>query len=173
MLYQFRRTLMQDFHKMNNQFWTPFPSSTWLLYQPIYRPATLFCMVNTKFETLHDQFSSDDDFDVTKSQWNDFKYEMLQLKRKWNEHKKRMSENKFKLKQSSTEWAFQIIINNYTGEPGCEKIVQLAKVACVTPVTNAWPERGASAVKRIKSHTRSTMKNDLLNGLMHISINGP
>ena len=42
------------------------------------------------------------------------------------------------------------------------------------PVTNAWPERRAtpSAVTRIKSHTRNTMKNDLLNGLMHISING-
>ena len=51
--------------------------------------------------------------------------------------------------------------------------MQLAKVACVTPVTNAWPERGASAVKRIKSRTRSTMKNDLQNGLMHISINSP
>ena len=52
-------------------------------------------------------------------------------------------------------------------------MVQLAKVACITPVTNAWPERGASAVKRIKLRTRSTMKNDLLNGLMLISINGP
>ena len=83
-----------------------------------------------------------------------------------------MSENKFKLKESSTEWALQSIINNYTDEPGCEKIVQFAKVACVTPVTNAWPERGASAVKRIKSRISSTMKNDLLNGLMHISING-
>ena len=52
-------------------------------------------------------------------------------------------------------------------------MVQLAKVACITPVTNAGPERGASAVKRIKLRTRSTMKNDLLNGLMLISINGP
>ena len=72
-----------------------------------------------------------------------------------------MSENKFKLKQSSTEWALQSIINNYTDKTGCEIIVQLEIVACVTGVTIAWPERGASAVKRIKSRTRSTMKNDL------------
>ena len=52
---------------------------------------------------------------------------MLQLKRKWNEYEKWLSENKFKLKQSSTEWALHSII----------------------------------------------MKNDLLNGLTHISINGP
>ena len=82
-----------------------------------------------------------------------------------------MSESKFKLKQWSTERALQN--SNYTDEPGCEKIVQLDKVACVTPGTNAWPERRASAVKKIKSRTRSAMKNDLLNGLMHISINGP
>ena len=41
-----------------------------------------------EIEALHDQFFPDDDSDVTKSQWNDFKYEMLQLKRKWNEYKK-------------------------------------------------------------------------------------
>ena len=53
------------------------------------------------------------------------------------------------------------------------KIVDLAKIAAIVPVTNAWPERGASAVKRIKSRTRSQMKNELLNSLLHISINGP
>ena len=40
-------------------------------------------------------------------------------------------------------------------------------------MTNAWPERGASAVKRIKVRARSQMKNDVLNSLLHISINGP
>ena len=53
------------------------------------------------------------------------------------------------------------------------KIVDLAKIAAIVPVTNAWPERGASAVKRIKSRIRSQMKNDVLNSLLHISINGP
>ena len=52
-------------------------------------------------------------------------------------------------------------------------IIELAKIALIVPVTNAWPERGTSAVKRIKSRTRSTMKNDLLNALPHVSMNGP
>ena len=30
-------------------------------------------------------------------------------------------------------------------------ICELAKTAWITPVINAWPERGASAIKRVKS----------------------
>ena len=41
------------------------------------------------------------------------------------------------------------------------------------PVTNAWPERGPSAVIQVKNRTRSTMKNYLLNALLNVSINGP
>ena len=36
-----------------------------------------------------------------------------------------------------------------------------------------FSKQGASAVKRIKSRQRSSMKNDLLNALLHISMNGP
>lgn len=39
------------------------------------------------------------------------------------------------------------------------------------PVSNAWPERGASALKLIKS--RSMIKNDLLSALMQIHVNRP
>ena len=46
-------------------------------------------------------------------------------------------------------------------------------MSLTVPVTSAWSERGTSAVKRFKSRTRSAMKNDLLNALLNISINGP
>ena len=84
-----------------------------------------------------------------------------------------MTENKFKLKQYSTEWALQNTINIYKDDQEFGKVVKLAKKACITPVTNAWPKRGASAVKKIKSRTRSTMRNDLLNALLQVSISGP
>ena len=84
-----------------------------------------------------------------------------------------MKENKFKLKQSSTEWALHNTVNICKDDQEFDKVVQLTKIACSAPVTNAWPETGASAVKRIKPHTRSTMRNDLLNALLQISINGP
>ena len=42
---------------------------------------------------------------------------------------------------------------------------------CFNHIRNkAWSEK---AVKRVKSQMWSTMKNDLLNSLLHISINGP
>ena len=98
---------------------------------------------------------------------------MVQMKSIWEDYKTRMTENKFKLKQSSTECALQNDVNIYKDDQEFDKVVQLAKIACVTPVTNAWPERGESAVKRIKSRTTSTLRNDLLNALLQISINGP
>ena len=52
-------------------------------------------------------------------------------------------------------------------------ITFLAQVSLIKPVTNAWSERGANTVKRVKSCRRSTMINDLLNALLNISINGP
>ena len=52
-------------------------------------------------------------------------------------------------------------------------IVELAEVALYAPITNAWPERGASGVKRIKTRLRNRLKNDMLNSLTHVSINGP
>ena len=41
------------------------------------------------------------------------------------------------------------------------------------PVTNAWPERGASAIKRIKTRLRACLSNKMLESLLHISVNGP
>ena len=84
-----------------------------------------------------------------------------------------MTENKFKLKQSSAERVLQNTVNIYKDDQEFGKVVQLAKIGCITPVTNAWPERVASAIKRIKSRTRSTTSIDLLNALLQISINGP
>jgi len=50
---------------------------------------------------------------------------------------------------------------------------KIAEVCITMPVSNAWPERGVSTLQRVKTRLRSQMKNDLLEGLMHISINGP
>jgi hypothetical protein len=41
------------------------------------------------------------------------------------------------------------------------------------PISNAWPERGGSAIKRIKTRLRSRLSNKMLESLLHISINGP
>ena len=54
------------------------------------------------------------------------------------------------MKQTATEWSLQYIVNNYQGQEFL-LMMKYAKNAINVPVTNAWPERGASAVKRIKS----------------------
>ena len=55
----------------------------------------------------------------------------------------------------------------------CPCLLELAEVCLSLPVSNAWPERGASAIKRLKTGLRSTLKNDMLNSLLQVSINGP
>ena len=39
-----------------------------------------------------------------------------------------------------------------------------------TPVSNAWPERGASCVKCVKTRFRSTLKSDMLQSSMQVSV---
>ena len=76
------------------------------------------------------------------------------------------------MKQTGTEWSLRYIVNNYQYQE-FSLIIKYAKVTITVPVTNAWSERGAIAVKRIKSRLRSTMKMDLLNALLMTSMNGP
>ena len=76
------------------------------------------------------------------------------------------------MKQTTTEWSLQYIVNNYQGQE-FSLIIKYAKIAITVPVTNAWPERGATAVKRIKSRLRSTIKMDLINAFLMILMNGP
>ena len=49
----------------------------------------------------------------------------------------------------------------------------LAECCLSIPISNAWPERGASALKRIKTRLRTRIQNDMLQVLMQVSINGP
>ena len=53
------------------------------------------------------------------------------------------------------------------------KLVWIAETILSLPVSNAWPERGASAVKGIKSRLQSRMSNQMLEALLQISIYGP
>lgn len=38
---------------------------------------------------------------------------------------------------------------------------------------NCWPQRGGSAIKRFKTTKRGRLTGDILNALVHVSINGP
>ena len=105
-------------------------------------------------------------------EWQSFKFDMLSLGKKWISLKENLSHNNLKQPSTTTEWALKQICTSVN----CDEFpinCSLAKIAYIIPVSNAWPERGGSAIKRIKTNKRSTMKNDALNALLMISLNGP
>ena len=105
-------------------------------------------------------------------QWEDFKFDLVNLKVKWQQFKENIEGNNMKLKVSPTEWALKYLMRN-SGDSDYSLVMQIVKIAMVTPVSNAWPERGASAIKRVKSRLRSSMSDDMLCCLLMISMNGP
>ena len=90
--------------------------------------------------------------------------------KKWVSLKENLSRNN---KHTSFEWALKQICATIN----CEEypiISSFAKIAYIIPTSNAWPGRGnKSPIKCIKPNKRSTLKNDTLNALLMISLNGP
>ena len=98
---------------------------------------------------------------------------MLSLKTIWAEFKKQLVFNQMRIKIISTKPSLKQIIKRFSQAEEYQQICWMAKLALTVPVTNAWLVRGGSTIKRIKTRNRSSMKNDLLNALLMISINGP
>lgn len=77
-------------------------------------------------------------------------------------------------KSTPNEWSLKrVMATKSTFEQVYPRSVQIAEAALALPVSNAWPERGASQLKLIKTRIRSQIKNDLLASLLYITINGP
>ena len=49
----------------------------------------------------------------------------------------------------------------------------MSKIACIIPVSNAWPDRGVSAIKIIKTNKQNTLKRDGSKALLMVSTNDP
>ena len=125
---------------------------------------------NAEVKVLADHFFDGDDSeaDEFKTEWKKLKYDLLS----WKEHiPKDTVEGK---KGTPTEWSLKrVMAMKSTFGQFYPRSVQVAEAALAIPVSNAWPERGASQLKLIKSRIRSQIKNDLLASLLHITINGP
>ena len=106
------------------------------------------------------------------SEWQKLKYNFLQLQDVPSEILKPKKYNQ--MTKSPTEWVLeQILSMRSTYQHFFPGILQIAEVCLSLPVSNAWPERGASAIKHIKSRIRSRLKDDMLEALMQVTINGP
>ena len=130
---------------------------------------------NNEIEILSELFFLGDDEkkDNIIEEWDNFKFDLLSLRRKWIVLKENLAANKLKLQYTATEWALKQICTSTVDIGDYPIISSIAKIAYIIPVSNAWPERGGSAIKRIKTHNRSTMKDEALNALLMISLNGP
>ena len=76
-------------------------------------------------------------------------------------------------KVTSTEWCLLHVLSMPVYKQFFPRITLIAEVAASLPVTNVWPERGASALKYLKTRHRNRIKNDMLRALLQVSINGP
>ena len=58
-------------------------------------------------------------------------------------------------------------------QPLLGELLLIAEAAITLPVSTAWPERGASALKIVKNRCRRRLQNDMLEAMFHVKINGP
>ncbi|XP_060575685.1 zinc finger protein 862-like isoform X2 [Ruditapes philippinarum] len=76
-------------------------------------------------------------------------------------------------KMTPTEWLLLQLLRSSGLRHFNPQLVYLAEVAASLPVTNAWPERGASVLKIIKTKQRNRLGVSMMETLMHVGINGP
>lgn len=102
-----------------------------------------------------------------------FKYSILKLKSEIPADVVKPPKNKELTSQTPTDWLLHhMLANQSTYSHFVPELLRLAEVCMSLPISNPWPERGASAVKRQKTRLRSCLKGDMLESLMHITING-
>ena len=89
--------------------------------------------------------------DALEKEFDSFKFELIKLNKKWSSFKDNIRSNKLKLNCTATEWGLRTIVRDFGETSEYPLIAEVAQVALTTPVSNAWPERGASTVKQIKS----------------------
>lgn len=119
---------------------------------------------------LAEHFIPESDSEEVAAEWGKFKYELLTLKADIKESQQSNSTEDMESNQiTPTTWSLQRLMQAESFYP---QLSQIADILLSLPVSNAWPERGASAIKRLKTRLRSSLKNDMLQALMHISING-
>ena len=123
---------------------------------------------------LQDANDQEDKTEELECEWKKFKYNLLQLKSETSQDILHPPQNQNLISVTPTEWALhQMLSQCSTHQHFMLGLLQIAEVCLSLPISNAWPERGASTMKRLKTQLRSRIKNDMLQSLMHVSISGP
>jgi len=95
-------------------------------------------------------------------------------------YKTKVDFQSFKERLSSTEFAScssagqvcRILAKESFYKEMYPEISSLASIALTIPMSTAWPERGFSTLKRVKSTSRNRLLDSTLSALLSVSING-
>jgi len=132
---------------------------------------------NRDISTLAQHFYQGDDDTSQKTKSSKLLAEWHQIKFNINDNIKPNIPIEIKTGKSSTtstQWFLSQLMKakseyqSFFGE-----LLLIAEAAITLPVSNAWPERGASALKIVKNQCRSRLQNDMLEAMLHVKINGP
>ena len=143
-----------------------------------YGIAEIKVMADYFYQNLEDKLKEDKTEELL-CEWRKFKYNLLNLQKEVPPELSRpvgtgKDGTKKLISKTPTEWLLEHMLSlQSTYIHLCPNLLQLAEVCFTLPVSNAWPERGASAIKRLKTRLRSNLKNDMLTSLLQITVNGP
>ena len=102
------------------------------------------------------------------AEWEKFKFDMDSWKQEIPEGMNKS------LLETATKWCLKWLISLKTSYSSVfPALANITEVCLSMPVSNAWPERGCSALKRIKTRLRNRLGVDMLQALLMIAINGP
>lgn len=125
---------------------------------------------NQQIDILSNHYFSEnqDRSDKLKAQWHAMKYHIRDaIKPNLPESVKSGSDI------SPTEWLLLQLLKDTSVRQLYPDIVYIAEVVASLPVSNAWPERGASALKSVKTRLRNRLSSSMLESILHICINAP
>lgn len=95
-------------------------------------------------------------------EWNKFKYNLLNLQKEVPQEIARPKADRNLGHKTPTEWTLEHLMRiSSTYQHLFPCLLEVAEV-CLS-----------LAIKRLKTRLRSTLKNDMLNALLQVSINGP
>ena len=144
------------------------------IFDPVVMPDTteeLKVYGNQQIDTLSKHYFKDnqDKSERLKAQWHGMKYHIRDvLKPDIPDSVKRG-----KAKITSTEWLLLQLMKHTVLRELYPDLMYIVEVILSLLVSNAWPERGASTLKAMKTRLRNRLGTAMLESMLHISINAP
>jgi len=171
---QLGQTLCNYIKALTDNIEKRFPDIPILMALNIFNPLLILEKKSPEFRNygvesisiIHEQFfdTADSKLEELTAEWNLLKFHLLKKKANVPEIEG----------LTVLEWCLSEVMKcKHEYSYMCPHLVGLVEVILTLPVSNAWPERGASRVKIIKTDLRNRLKNDMINGLLNVAVNGP